>query len=111
MEVWIRGGENRGKGKEKKYRSNRGVWNEEGCKVFRSKLGRVEMGEKEIGEEWEGMESKVKEAIRETERVLKGGIKGKGGWWDEECIEKKKEVRRELRGWRRKGGNRGNTGK
>lgn len=30
----------------------------------------------------------------------KGG-EGKRGWWDEECKEKKKEVRIKLREWRR----------
>lgn len=52
-------------------------------------------------------ESKVKEAIRGTEGVPRGGTETKGGWWDKECIEKKKEVRKELRGCRRMGGNGG----
>lgn len=36
----------------------------------------------------------------------KVGERGKShrGWWDEQCVEKKKEVRRELRRWRREGG-------
>ena len=29
---------------------------------------------------------------------------GRGGWWDKECREEKKKVRRELRRWRKKGG-------
>lgn len=104
LEVWIRGGESKRKEKEKKYRSSRGVWDEESCRMFRSKLGRVELGKKEIGEEWEKMESKVKEAIRGTEGVPRGRTVKKGEWW--ECIEKKKEVRKELRGCRM-GGNGG----
>lgn len=35
------------------------------------------------------------------------GTETKGGWWDKECIEKKKEVRKELRECRRMGGNGG----
>lgn len=107
MEVWIRGGESRRKEKEKKYRSSRGVWDEESRRMFRSKLGSVELGRKEIGEEWEKMETKVKEAIRGTEGVPRGGTEKKDGWWDKECIEKKKEVRKELRRCRRMGGNGG----
>lgn len=106
LEVWIRGGESKRKEKEKKYRSSRGVWDEESCRMFRSKLGRMELGKKEIGEEWEKMESKVKEAIRGTEGVPREGTEKKGEWWDKECIEKKKEVRKELRGCRMRGNTR-----
>ncbi|EFN71777.1 hypothetical protein EAG_12120 [Camponotus floridanus] len=49
------------------------------------------------------MESKVKEAIRVTEGVSGRGTGKIGGWWDMEYSEKKKEVRKELRGWRRVG--------
>lgn len=80
LEVWIRGGESRRKEKEKKYRNSRGVWDEESRRMFRSKLGRVELERKEIGEEWEKMESKVKEAIRGTEGMPRGGTEKKGGW-------------------------------
>lgn len=29
---------------------------------------------------------------------------GKKGWWDEECRESKEKVRKELRSWKRRGG-------
>lgn len=32
------------------------------------------------------------------------GKKRKNRWWDKKCKERKKEVRRELRKWRKKGG-------
>lgn len=48
---------------------------------------------------------------KEDEKGDKGGreerVKGRGekrGWWDRKCNEKKKEVRREIRRWRRIGG-------
>lgn len=44
---------------------------------------------------------KVREAIGETEKDRGEG--NRGGWWDEECKEMKREVRRELREWRRRG--------
>lgn len=52
--------------------------------MFRSKLGRMEIDIKEIEEEWERIESKVKKTIRKTEKELKEETKKKGGWWDEE---------------------------
>lgn len=70
----------------------------------------VKLGRKEIGDEWEEMESKVKEAIRVKEGMSRGETERKGGmewWWHMECIEKKKEMRKELREWRRMGGNGG----
>ena len=46
---------------------------------------------------------------RKVQRILEKGSKGKGegmrrGWWDEECMEGKKRVRKELRKWRGKTG-------
>lgn len=76
----------------------RGVWNQEGHERFRQKVGELQ------GKGW-AEEEKVKKALKETELEL-GKEKGKRtGWWDEECRRKKKEVRRELRRWRRGRGN------
>lgn len=44
---------------------------------------------------------------KEDEKLVRGDGRGteegkekKGGWWNEDCKEKKKEVRHELRKWR-----------
>lgn len=47
------------------------------------------------------MKGKIKEVLEEGNKE-----KGKGnrrGWFDEECKEEKKKLRRELRKWRREG--------
>lgn len=52
-------------------------------------MGSMRFGDKGIEEEWCKME-KVKEAMRNTEM----GKERKKGWWDEECEERKKEVKK-----------------
>ncbi|XP_067207866.1 golgin subfamily A member 6-like protein 22 [Linepithema humile] len=107
LEVWVKGERQGKKGRKSGSRGEgriwRGVWNEERCKEFKQRMERIKLGKKEIGEEWEGMEREMKEAIREVERDLGKEEGKKGGWWDRDCEEKKKEVRRELRGWKSKG--------
>lgn len=53
----------------------------------------------ELGEEWKRIEKSIKEALSETERK-KNGEKGreiKKGQWNEDCVKKKIEVRKELK--------------
>ncbi|XP_067214151.1 uncharacterized protein [Linepithema humile] len=57
-----------------------------------------------MGEEWDSLESRIKQALKETEEELGKGEERRKGWWDEECVREKKRVRKELRDWRRKGG-------
>ncbi|KMQ88740.1 hypothetical protein RF55_11714 [Lasius niger] len=103
VEVWmesrmnrrIEGKEGDGGGKE--------VWDEKGRKVFKEKLGRVNIGRREEEDERNELEGRLREAIKDTEKELGVGKERKGGWWNEECEWKKKEVREELRRWRRKG--------
>lgn len=81
----------------------RGAWDEESRKEFRRKMGRLEIGGRELDEELEIMEETVTRAIKEIKRE-RGKGKKRRGEWDEECEAKKGEMRRELRIWRRKGG-------
>lgn len=48
------------------------------------------------------MESRIKEVLKETEKCLGGQVKGKRTWWDVERT--KRGVRKELRNWRKEGG-------
>lgn len=66
------------------------------------KFGVDEIGEKEVEEEWGRLKVKIEEALGNMEKRVVGG--GKKEWWDEECRESKEKVRRELRKWRREGG-------
>lgn len=44
------------------------------------------------------------ERIRQILRKMEGGggegIRKEKGWWDEECVQSKRKIRRELRNWR-----------
>lgn len=66
------------KGKEEK-RCGNGVWDERGRNVFKQKLGRMELGGREIGEEPEEMRGRLREAIRETEKELDKRMERKEG--------------------------------
>lgn len=59
--------------------------------------------EKGLGEVLKEVGKKIREAMEEAEKSRGGGNKGTRRCCDEECKERKREVRRELREWRRKG--------
>lgn len=108
LEMWIEGkrrGGKRGRGKRGGGKKGRGIWNEEGKKKFKEKIEAWEGKEEEgIEEEWVGMEGRIKEVLLEVEKEMEGGKMERSGWWDEECVKKKKVVRRKLREWRRNEG-------
>lgn len=103
VEVWLRKEESRRREGRRRGRRWRGVW-EEGSKVFREKIGGIKLGEEGLKREWEEMEGKVKKALRETEEERGKERRRKGGCWNEECEERKREVRKELRRWWKRGG-------
>lgn len=49
----------------------------------------------------EEMEGKIKEAFKETKEGREERDRRQKGWWDEECKDKKREVRRKSRDWRK----------
>lgn len=51
-------------------------------------------------------QEEMEREVREVERELRGKGRRKRGWWDEECEDRKKEARKELRSWRRVEGER-----
>lgn len=67
---------------------------------FIKAFGRVEMGEG-VEEGWRDMKERIK-------RILEKGSEGDGkeerDWWDGECKEGKRRLRRKLRKWRRREG-------
>ncbi|XP_067206638.1 uncharacterized protein [Linepithema humile] len=86
VEVWLRGEEERRALRRKRGGGRRGIWDREGRKRFTEKMGRIQIGGKEIGEEWDNLESKIKEALKETEEELGRAEERRRGWWDEECV-------------------------
>jgi len=105
VEVWMKGAEKKRRGSKRQEGYRRGVWDDESCKKFRERLGKMESGEEDVEIIWEEMEEKVKRVLLETEKGRENeGRRGRRGWWDKECEEKKKGVRKELRNWRKKGG-------
>lgn len=59
------------------------------------------MGKGEIDGIWGECEERIREALKIVEREGCKGVVKKRGWWDEECVERKGEVRRSLRAWRK----------
>lgn len=53
---------------------------------------------------WKEMEGRIKEALKEVEEKRGSKKRGRREWRDEECWSKKKEVKKELREYRKKGG-------
>ncbi|XP_071648500.1 uncharacterized protein [Temnothorax longispinosus] len=100
--LWIRGGAKRTQRGEKIERTRRrGIWSEEGRKHFVEKLGKIG-GNRKLQEEIEEGVSKIRGILKENEKgEVRGANKNRRGWWDEECKEKKKEARAELRKWRK----------
>ncbi|XP_024891322.1 trichohyalin-like, partial [Temnothorax curvispinosus] len=100
--LWVKGSSKRRqrrRGTEKMRR--RGVWNDEGKTQFREKLGAIG-GKRDLQEEIEEGTRKIRRVIEENEdKNERVTIKNKRGWWDEECTESKREVRKELRKWRK----------
>ncbi|EZA51989.1 hypothetical protein X777_09448 [Ooceraea biroi] len=85
--------------KEMGRKGKRGIWTDESRGKYKENLEKIKAGEGTVEEEIEKMNERIKEAM-----VRKGegeGEEKRRGWWDEECIEEKKKVRRELRNWRK----------
>jgi len=102
--VWIKGKIRRERKKERRGEiiRNRGIWwNEEGNKKFKDRIGKIEIGKGTVEEEIEEATTRMRGAIKEEKEDKEGRGRKVKGWWDEECREKKKEVRLELRRWRK----------
>lgn len=99
VEVWIKREGQKGEKSERRKggKSWRGVWNEEGRREFERRMEKVSWKEGGRRLRQEEMEREVREAVREVEKELRGKGERKRGWWDEECEDRKKEVRKELR--------------
>jgi len=65
--------------------------------------GRTDEG---IEEQWRRMEARLKRMLREVEEKREKELKigRKRSWWDEDCREGKKRVRKMLRNWGKRGG-------
>lgn len=76
------------------------MWDEEGREAFRGIMRRIERAEGRVQHEIKEMGRLIRKALEKVEEERRGEKKTKRGWWDEDCAEKKKEVRRRLREWR-----------
>ncbi|XP_076660673.1 uncharacterized protein LOC143364045, partial [Halictus rubicundus] len=68
--------------------------------VVTMKKGRKSGDGGEIGERLGELEKKIKKVIEEVRSTESKKEKKKRGWWDNECMEGKKELRRVLRRWK-----------
>lgn len=65
----------------------RGIWDEEGREKFRRGIGEKE---REMEEEIEKMNERIKKVLEECGKGDKGRRRRKTRWWDKECIGRKK---------------------
>jgi hypothetical protein len=106
VEVWVKGENARRKRGEgaKMDKCWKGVWSKEGIKRYRKCIeGGTDFKEGERIVEGQEME-RIKMAIKEVEEGLGNRKERKRGWWDGECLEGKRKLKRELKEWRRQGG-------
>jgi len=55
-------------------------------------------------EDLKEMKERIKKALRKVEEGEEGRKRRGRGWWDVECRSKKRELRKKLRRWRKRGG-------
>ncbi|XP_066590796.1 golgin subfamily A member 6-like protein 25 [Prorops nasuta] len=96
------GRKKRRRGRKMEKAGIRREWKEELVEEFRKKVEGMEEGEGEgVKERWEDLQEKMRGIVEGIKGKQKGGKENKRGWWDEECREKKKELRGEMRRWLR----------
>jgi len=99
--VCMKGGGREERIGKRKVKERRGVWTEEGRKKFEEYVGKRDGGRQGVEEGWRKLKKRVKGALERVEREEK---KVRGGWWDEECRRMKREVKEELKRWKKRGG-------
>jgi len=92
----------RKKKKGGKARRKREVWTKEGKEEFARLIGSRTEGAGGAEEEWKEPKGRIGEVLERVEGM--GKEERAKGWWDGDCREGKKSVRRELRRWRKEGG-------
>jgi len=70
--------------------------------IYRERMERIGREEGEMGMGGE-LEKRIGEEMEDIEEKIGEGGGNKRGWWDKECRERKKEVKKELRNWRKRG--------
>ena len=96
----------KGEGRRKRGRGGEerrgGRWTARGGERIREGVEWDMREDRGIDEELEAKIGRIGEELKEGEK--EDGKRKKLGWWDEECEEKRKELRRTLGKWRRRGG-------
>ncbi|KYQ51994.1 hypothetical protein ALC60_08898, partial [Trachymyrmex zeteki] len=75
-------------------------WSEEGTSSYRKAIEKVEWIGGGVRERWEELEREINKAVEFKKRGKRKGI-GWCPWWDVECREKKREMNRARRRYRR----------
>lgn len=108
--AWIRGGGEEGGCRsvgEGRGRGGRGCWDETRREQFKRGMGRLGLGEGDVQGKIDEMNKKIREVMEKTEEEEKERVRRRRGWWDEECRERKREVRRVLETLRAENGGEG----
>jgi len=104
LEVWMKGGGVRRVMERREKKVWKGLWDTEGRERFKQKMGSIEIMEGSVEEHWKAVSGRVKSTLKEIEeeREREAGGKRQKSWWDVECREEKRKVRRKLREWKRR---------
>lgn len=92
LEVWVEDRIGRKKGRTTGRMGWKRRWDEVDRREFSREIEGIETKQGELGEEWEKMEKRVKEALKERKRSGEKGREIKKRWWDEECVKKKERL-------------------
>ncbi|XP_070526500.1 golgin subfamily A member 6-like protein 24 [Cardiocondyla obscurior] len=87
--------------KDKKRKRIRLNWDKEERELFKEKYGELKEEKDKNGESWEGLCNKIKGVKKVVKKVINGRKEDKKEqakevWWDKECREGKKKVKKEL---------------
>lgn len=98
MVVWIK---ELGRRRNRRGKLGKKIWvlSEEERREFRKELGelgQLQGEQREVEEKWGKLKSKLQRILYKGNRGAKGK-RNKRGWFDEECKEEKRRVRKELR--------------
>lgn len=78
LEVWIKGEVK--KKRKGTRRTRRDVWNEQGKRIFRQKMGKIELGGEDLRKKWRRIERRIGEALKEMDKELGNKKKKRKGW-------------------------------
>ncbi|XP_029176945.1 golgin subfamily A member 6-like protein 22 [Nylanderia fulva] len=98
--AWIEG-ETEEKKEKRQKKERRGIWDEERRKKFKEKLGEIKEEEREMQDEIESINKRIRKALEMGVETSERKEKKSREWWNTDCAKMKKTMRKSLRKWRK----------